>query len=54
MKFGAMVATKIDDWQLLKEAEELGFDHGWVPDSQMIWSDTYATLALAAASARVA
>jgi alkanesulfonate monooxygenase SsuD/methylene tetrahydromethanopterin reductase-like flavin-dependent oxidoreductase (luciferase family) len=50
MKFGAMVATKIDDWQLLKEAEDLGFDHGWVPDSQMIWSDTYATLALAAAN----
>jgi alkanesulfonate monooxygenase SsuD/methylene tetrahydromethanopterin reductase-like flavin-dependent oxidoreductase (luciferase family) len=49
MKFGAMVATKIDDWQLLKDAEELGYDHGWVPDSQMIWSDCYSTLALAAA-----
>ena len=50
MKFGAMVATKIDDWRLLEEAEELGYDHGWVPDSQMIWSDCYATLALAAAN----
>lgn len=50
MKFGAMVATKIDDWQLLKRAEELGYVHGWVPDSQMIWSDCYATLALAAAN----
>lgn len=48
MKFGAMVATKIDDWQLLQYAESLGYDHGWVPDSQMIWSDCYATLALAA------
>jgi alkanesulfonate monooxygenase SsuD/methylene tetrahydromethanopterin reductase-like flavin-dependent oxidoreductase (luciferase family) len=48
MKFGAMVATKIDDWQLLQYAEQLGYDHGWVPDSQMIWSDCYATLALAA------
>jgi len=48
MKFGAMVATRIDDWSLLKFAEDLGFDHGWVPDSQMIWSDCYATLALAA------
>ena len=37
MKFGAMVAPKIDDWQLLPFAEELGFDSGWVPDSQMIW-----------------
>jgi alkanesulfonate monooxygenase SsuD/methylene tetrahydromethanopterin reductase-like flavin-dependent oxidoreductase (luciferase family) len=48
MKFGAMVATKIDDWQLLPYAEQLGYDHGWVPDSQMIWSDCYAVLALAA------
>ena len=31
MKFGAMVATKIDDWQLLQYAEQLGYDHGWVP-----------------------
>jgi alkanesulfonate monooxygenase SsuD/methylene tetrahydromethanopterin reductase-like flavin-dependent oxidoreductase (luciferase family) len=50
MKFGAMIATKIDDWQLLKEAEDLGYDHGWVPDSQMIWSDCYAVMALAAAN----
>lgn len=48
MKFGAMVATKIDDWQLLQFAEQLGYDHGWVPDSQMMWSDCYAVLALAA------
>lgn len=50
MKFGAMVATHILDWQLLKLAEDLGYDHGWVPDSQMIWSDCYAVLALAAAN----
>jgi len=50
MKFGAMVATKIDDWQIFKFVEELGYDHGWVPDSQMIWSDCYATLALVAAN----
>ena len=48
MKFGAMVATKIDDWQLIPYAESIGFDHAWVPDSQMIWSDCYATMALAA------
>lgn len=50
MKFGAMVATRISDWQLLKFAEQHGYDHGWVPDSQMIWSDCYAVLALAAAN----
>jgi alkanesulfonate monooxygenase SsuD/methylene tetrahydromethanopterin reductase-like flavin-dependent oxidoreductase (luciferase family) len=49
MKFGAMIATRIDDWRLLVDAEEMGFDHGWVPDSQMIWSDCYAVLALVAA-----
>jgi alkanesulfonate monooxygenase SsuD/methylene tetrahydromethanopterin reductase-like flavin-dependent oxidoreductase (luciferase family) len=50
MRFGAMVATRATDWQLLKFAEEHGFDSGWVPDSQMIWSDCYAVLALAAAN----
>ncbi len=48
MEFGICMATKIDDWQLIKYAEELGFDRAWVPDSQMIWSDCYAVLALAA------
>ena len=48
MKFGGMVATKIDDWQIFPYLEGLGYNSGWVPDSQMIWSDCYATLALAA------
>src|SRR5947208_15018859 len=48
MEFGVMVATKIDDWQLIQYAEEIGYDRAWIPDSQMIWSDCYATLALAA------
>ena len=48
MQFGICVATKIDDWQLIKYAEDLGYGCAWVPDSQMIWSDCYATLALAA------
>ncbi len=50
MQFGVTVATKIDDWQLIKYAEDLGYDRAWVPDSQMIWSDCYATLAVAAQS----
>ena len=49
MKFGGMVATKIDDWEIFPFLEDLGYDTGWAPDSQMIWSDCYATLALAAA-----
>src|SRR5258706_9985828 len=52
MQFGVFVATKIDDWQLIKYAEDLGYDRAWVPDSQMIWSDCYATLALIAANTK--
>lgn len=48
MQFGVIFPTRIDDWQLIKYAEDLGYDRAWVPDSQMIWSDCYATLALAA------
>ncbi len=48
MEFSLTVAPKIDDWQLIKYAEDLGYDRAWVPDSQMIWSDCYATMALAA------
>ena len=48
MEFSLTVATNIGDWQLIKEAEDLGYDRAWVPDSQMIWSDCYATMALAA------
>ena len=48
MEFGICLATKIDDWQLISYAEDLGFDRAWIPDSQMIWSDCYAVMALAA------
>ena len=50
MKFGIMFDTHIDKWELIRYAEELGYDAAWVPDSQMIWSDCYATMALAAAN----
>src|SRR5581483_4149955 len=52
MKFGIMFDTHIDKWELIRYAEELGYDSAWVPDSQMIWSDCYATLALAAFNTR--
>ena len=39
MQFGIIFPTRIDDWQLVKDAEDLGYDRAWVPDSQMIWSD---------------
>ncbi len=48
MKFGIMFDTHVDKWDLIRYAEELGYDAAWVPDSQMLWSDCYATMALAA------
>jgi len=50
MKYSLHVSTRISDWKFIKELEDLGYDAAWVPDSQMIWSDCYATLALAAAN----
>ena len=48
MKFAVTIDPNINDYQLIKFAEDLDFDRAWVPDSQMIWSDCYATLAIAA------
>jgi alkanesulfonate monooxygenase SsuD/methylene tetrahydromethanopterin reductase-like flavin-dependent oxidoreductase (luciferase family) len=50
MKFSLHVETRISDWQFIKELEDLGYDAAWVPDTQMMWSDCYATMALAAAN----
>ncbi|MEX2481384.1 MAG: LLM class flavin-dependent oxidoreductase [Gammaproteobacteria bacterium] len=52
MKFAVTIDPHIDRWDLVRYAEELGYDRAWVPDSQMIWSDCYATLALAAVNTR--
>ncbi len=48
MELGVCVASKIDDVDYIVQAEALGFTHAWLADSQMIWSDPYAVLALAA------
>lgn len=48
MKFGVCVASHIGDIDYVVRAEELGFHSAWLADSQMLWSDCYATLALAA------
>lgn len=45
---GVCVASKIDDVDHAVLAEELGYSHLWFADSQMLWSDVYATMALAA------
>jgi alkanesulfonate monooxygenase SsuD/methylene tetrahydromethanopterin reductase-like flavin-dependent oxidoreductase (luciferase family) len=48
MDLGICVASHIGDIDYIVRAEELGYSHAWLADSQMLWSDCYATLALAA------
>ncbi len=48
MEFGICLASRPSDVDYVVEAERLGFTHCWAADSQMIWSDVYATLALIA------
>ncbi len=48
MEFGICLASRPEDIDYVVEAERLGFTHCWAADSQMIWSDVYAILALIA------
>jgi len=48
MKLGVCVASHIGDIDYVVRAEALGYSDAWLADSQMIWSDCYATLALVA------
>lgn len=48
MDIGICAASHIQDIDYIVRAEELGYSHAWLADSQMIWSDCYATLALVA------
>ncbi len=49
MDIGICVPSHVGDIDYIVRAEELGYTHAWLADSQMIWSDCYAALALAAA-----
>src|SRR5215218_9211263 len=48
MDLGVCVASQIDDVDYARFCEDLGYSHLWFADSQMIWSDVFATMALAA------
>lgn len=48
MEFGLSYPAKPDAWKDLVLAEDRGFTHCWFYDSQMIYSDVYACMALAA------
>jgi 5,10-methylenetetrahydromethanopterin reductase len=48
MEFGLSYPARPDAWKDLVIAEDNGFTHCWFYDSQMIYSDVYACMALAA------
>ena len=52
MEFGVAFTSRIGDYDLVALAESLGFDQAWFFDSQMIYSDVYATMAVAARATR--
>ena len=48
MDFGVTFPSRVGDFELVELAERLGYSQAWFYDSQMIYSDVYATMALAA------
>ena len=48
MDYGIGIPSYIEAWREVKAAEEAGFTHAWFFDSQLIYSDVWATMALAA------
>jgi 5,10-methylenetetrahydromethanopterin reductase len=48
MQFGFCVMANIDEIGFYRHIESLGYQSAWVADSQMLFSDCYAVLALAA------
>src|SRR5271166_3258926 len=52
MQFGFTVMADIDEIGFFSHTEALGYDSVWVTDSQMLFSDCYAVLALAARQMR--
>src|SRR5207248_5698957 len=50
MKFGVTVVPRAADWKLFVDLEAMGYNAAWAADSQMLYSDAYAVLALAAAN----
>ena len=36
MEFSVIIDPNINDWDLIRYAEELGYDRAWVPDLSLI------------------
>src|SRR5215470_14651339 len=52
MRFSICVMADVEENGFFSHAEALGYDSVWVTDSQMLFSDCYAVLALAAQHTR--
>ncbi|HTI54670.1 MAG TPA: LLM class flavin-dependent oxidoreductase, partial [Verrucomicrobiae bacterium] len=52
MRFSICVMADVDEIGFFSHAETLGYDSVWVTDSQMLFSDCYVVLALAAQQTR--
>lgn len=52
MDFGITFPTYIRAWEDARMAEDYGFSHAWFYDSQMLYSDVYASMALVATHTR--
>tara|TARA_B110000263_G_C15292618_1_gene504078 strand:+ start:238 stop:1128 length:891 start_codon:yes stop_codon:yes gene_type:complete len=48
MDYGIAIPSYINAWKDVQAAEKAGFTHAWFFDSQLIYSDVWATMALAA------
>src|SRR5678815_1687736 len=52
MEFGIAFPSYVDAWRDCEAAEAAGFTHAWFYDTQLLCSDVYAVLALAAEHTR--
>jgi 5,10-methylenetetrahydromethanopterin reductase len=48
MDFGIGLTSGVDAWKTAQRAEELGFSHVWLVDTQMLCADVFVAMALAA------
>ena len=48
MDFGIALTPSPESWRTVKRAEELGFSHAWFYDSQLLYTDVFVSMALAA------
>jgi len=48
MDFGIAIAPGVDAWKTVGRAEELGFSHAWIYDTQLLCADVFVAMALAA------